>query len=187
MAVWMRRAKGIHEAHVSTKQPTTQENARLSRADGYSGRAAGHQAAAGQGTQAADRHHSAEAAALSEPAASATGRQKFPRSHRLRKRPEFLALQREGRRRTVTHFIVITRGKDRAPSRLGITTSRKVGDAPERNRVRRLVREFFRHRQTAFALPRDVLVIARPGAADLQYRDVERELTAALGLDRTDG
>jgi ribonuclease P protein component len=108
--------------------------------------------------------------------------ERFPPAHRLRRRPEFLSLQREGRRRTVPHFIVITRTKQREPSRLGITTSRKAGDSPARNRIRRLVREYFRRNRPALAPPRDVLVIARPGAADLSYWDVERELSRALDL-----
>lgn len=68
------------------------------------------------------------------------------------------------------------------PSRLGVTASRKVGNAPIRGRVRRLVREYFRRNRTAFDPPRDVLVIARPGAHAVAYRDIERELSRALQL-----
>lgn len=118
-----------------------------------------------------------------QPRGAADRRQHFPRRFRLRKRTEFLALQREGRRRAVSHFIVITRGKETSPSRLGVTTSRKVGNSPQRNRVRRLVREFFRRTRTALVPPRDVLVIARPGAAVLGYWDVDRELSRALGIE----
>ena len=100
----------------------------------------------------------------------------------MRKRPEFLSLQREGRRRTLAHFVVITRVKKDPPSRLGITTSRKVGSAPARNRIRRLVREFFRRHRNLLGEPRDVLVVARPGAANLGYNDVLRELSSALGI-----
>lgn len=106
----------------------------------------------------------------------------FPPRYRLRKRREFLALQRNGRRQTVSHFVVITRDKDAPPSRLGITTSRKVGAAPVRNRIRRLVREVFRRRRASLTPPRDVLVIARPGAGGLGYADVDHELTRALRL-----
>jgi len=77
---------------------------------------------------------------------------------------------------------VITRSRQHPPSRLGITTSRKVGDAPTRNRVRRLVREFFRRRRLELTPPRDVLVIARPGAAAVRYADVEEQLTRVLRL-----
>src|SRR5262249_55626428 len=108
--------------------------------------------------------------------------QRFPKAFRLRKRHEFLALQREGRRQTLPHFIVISRRREHPPSRLGITTSRKVGGAPTRNHVRRLVREFFRRRRGDLVPPRDVLVSARPAAATVSYTDVAHELARALNL-----
>jgi len=78
------------------------------------------------------------------------------------------------------HFVVITRQRPGPPSRLGVTTSKKIGCAPQRNRVRRLVREFFRRHHMTMPRPRDVLVIARPGAADLRYADVDHELSPIL-------
>lgn len=67
-------------------------------------------------------------------------------------------------------------------SRLGITASRKVGNSPERNRVRRLVREFFRRNRHAIDPPRDVLVIARPGTHSVPYREIDLELRKALEI-----
>ena len=93
-----------------------------------------------------------------------------------------MSLQRDGRRRTVPHFVVITRPRNAPPSRLGITTSRKVGSAPDRNRVRRLVREFFRRHHTRLAQHCDVVVVARPGAAELDYDNVRRQLCTALAI-----
>ncbi len=92
-------------------------------------------------------------------------------------------MQREGRRRVTTHFIVLTLKRNTGSSRIGITTSRKVGHAPHRNRVRRLVREFFRRNQSALRAILDIVVIARPGAPLLGFRDVERELGQALQLN----
>jgi ribonuclease P protein component len=92
-------------------------------------------------------------------------------------------MQREARRRVTPHFIVLMRRSAEGPSRIGITTSRKVGHAPARNRVRRLVREFFRRHRPALRHPADVVVIARPGAPLLGLHDVERELGRALELN----
>lgn len=75
---------------------------------------------------------------------------------------------------------MITRERKGEPSRLGITASKKVGNAPVRNRVRRLVREFFRRNRAAMAKPRDILVIAQPGTDKIAYDSVERELRTAL-------
>jgi ribonuclease P protein component len=107
--------------------------------------------------------------------------QRFPRRYRIRTRREFVALQRDGRRQAAPHFIVITSPAP-AVTRLGITTSRKVGNAPARNRVRRLVREFFRRHRAQIGPGRDLIVIARPGAHALSYADVVDELSRALRL-----
>lgn len=178
-----REPRGMNETNVPAEQQATEKKTRLPGPDEQSGRAAGTQAQACQGAQAPRGVDSAEAAAaLRRPDPRPPGAQRFSRRVRLRKRPEFLTLQQEGRRRTTPHFVVITRNRKSPPSRLGLTTSRRVGGAPHRNRVRRLVREFFRRNQTALVPPRDVLVIARPGAALLRYDDVVRELASPLGL-----
>jgi ribonuclease P protein component len=166
-----------NETHLPTEQQASQADARVPGADEHARGARGRQAPARQGSHAVDGLDPTQAAELS------TNRsQRFPPQFRLRRRHEFLALQREGRRQTVPHFVVIIRHRQHPPSRLGVTTSRKVGGAPARNRIRRLVREFFRRHRAALTSPLDVLVIARPGAASLRSTDVVHELTRALGL-----
>ena len=92
-------------------------------------------------------------------------------------------MQRDGRRHTARQFVVLTR-TTAGPSRLGITTSRKVGGAPTRNRIRRLVREFFRRNRHRIVPPLDVVVIARPDAAQVTYLDVDQQLSHTLRFDR---
>jgi ribonuclease P protein component len=170
--------KESNETHLPAEQQASQADARVPGADEHARWATDHQTPAGQGSQAVDGLDPAQAAELSS--ASEKRSQRFPPQFRLRKRHEFLALQREGRRQTVPHFVVIIRRRQHPPSRLGVTTSRKVGGAPARNRIRRLVREFFRCHRVELTPPLDVLVIARPGAASLRSADVVHELTRAL-------
>jgi len=172
------RLRGNDEADVSTEQQTTEEDARISRPHGNAGGAPGAQATPRQGPQTADGQHSGKAAGLSGERRS----ERLPRAHRIRRRQEFLRLQRVGRRRSGPHFVVITSAGRSGRTRLGITTSRKVGPAVVRNRIRRFVREVFR-RQSAMIVPaKDIVVIARPTAASAAYEDVRRELTEALHL-----
>jgi ribonuclease P protein component len=174
-------SKDANETHLPTEQQAAEADARVPVANGHTRRARRAEASARQRPQAVDRVDPGQAATLT--AAPSDRAERFPPRLRLRKRAEFLALQREGQRAAAPHFVVITRPSD-GPSRLGITTSRKVANAPGRNRIRRLVREFFRHNRLRLASPRDVLVIARPGAAQVTFSDVHDELSRALGLDR---
>ena len=171
--------RGTDETNVSTEQQTTETHARLSRSHGHTGRSSGAEAPTRQGAQASHRQHSGEATGLSR----ASGEQTFPKTKRIRKRGEYLQLQQAGRRRAGTRFVVITAPSRGDVSRVGITASRKVGGAVARNRVKRWVREFFRTHHDRIQPPRDVVVIARPGAAEADYTEVKRELSTALKID----
>ena len=67
-------------------------------------------------------------------------------------------------------------------SRLGVTVTRRIGNAVQRNRVKRRVREFFRLHRHELQPAHDLLIIARAGADKLSFGDVESELARALGL-----
>jgi ribonuclease P protein component len=111
---------------------------------------------------------------------SLQGREKFPKSARLRKRPEFLKLSRAGRKQQSANFVVISKPNDRAETRLGITVSGKVGNSVVRNRIKRRVREFFRRHRSELAPACDLLIIARTSAADLPAKSVGAELERVL-------
>ena len=110
-------------------------------------------------------------------------RETFPKSARLRKRKEFLSIQREGRRHHTAHFVVIRRPAAGGISRLGVTVSSRVGNSPVRNRIKRLMREVFRRHREALSPPSDVVIIARPGADNLTYAHAATEFARALELE----
>ena len=62
------------------------------------------------------------------------------------------------------------------PTRLGLTVSRKIGGAVARNRVKRILREFFRLSYDLWPFPVDLVVVARQGAAKLSYAELADEL-----------
>jgi len=61
--------------------------------------------------------------------------------------------------------------------RLGLSVSRKYGNSPERNRVKRLLREAFRRARNTMPRPLDVIMVPRRAAKGLSLEAVERELT----------
>ncbi len=108
----------------------------------------------------------------------------FPKERRLRARREFVAAQESGRRVHTAHFVlVVAPGPNlSAPSRLGVTVTKKVGTAVRRNRVKRLVREAFRLCPDLLPLGVDLVVIAKDGAPELGLADVQGEWSAVRQL-----
>jgi ribonuclease P protein component len=113
------------------------------------------------------------------------GKQGLPPEARIRRRAEFARFKRPAKRIHTKNFILVLARpeKERQPSgppRLGIVASRKVGRAVRRNRVKRLIREFFRTHRDRLPRGLDLLVIARPAAAELDALQTARELAEAL-------
>jgi ribonuclease P protein component len=68
-----------------------------------------------------------------------------------------------------------------AEPRLGITVSRKVGNAVARNRIKRCVREWFRGQAERLAPGSELVVIGRRGAAKLSGGEIAAQLDDAIG------
>jgi ribonuclease P protein component len=103
---------------------------------------------------------------------------RLTRSARLRRRWEFLEVQQRGRRIFSGELLVLALESGTPGPRIGITVSSKVGNAVERNRVKRWIRESWR--SLCRDLPAvDVVVIARPAALAAGLPGVRRALVTA--------
>ncbi len=97
----------------------------------------------------------------------------FTKADRILKRSEFLRLSRSGRALHSAYFIVsIGREGQQDRTRLGITVTKKVGNAVVRNRIKRLCREFFRLNKHQITGDWDINIIAKKQAAGLSAKDV---------------
>ncbi len=100
----------------------------------------------------------------------------FPPACRMRHRRAYLVVQAKGRKRHTRHFVIIVLQKTDGPTRLGLTVSRKVGGAVQRNLLKRRLREFFRLHYTRFPATVDISLIAKAGAAPMTMAQIREEL-----------
>jgi ribonuclease P protein component len=103
----------------------------------------------------------------------------FCKSERIRSRADFVRLSAASKKTVTRNFVLLAACNDSKLCRIGITVSRKVGNAVCRNRLKRYIREFYRHNKEIF-LPADFVVIARAGADRLKYSDLCQELVNAV-------
>jgi len=75
------------------------------------------------------------------------------------------------------HFILLKRESPNKKSRLGLTVSRKVGNAVCRNRIKRFLREYFRQNRHCFEKPIELSVIAKRNAGKVTINDIVQELS----------
>ena len=108
-------------------------------------------------------------------------RLRFGRAARIKQGRDFSRVRREGER-LATGCLVANwqRLPGEAPSRLGVITAGKIGNAVARSRARRLLREAFRLHQHDLTSPVDLVLIARPSIAGKNFGLVERDFLTTL-------
>ena len=103
----------------------------------------------------------------------------FPKSLHLRKPAEFAAVYDGRVRESRGPLLIYARPNDLGHPRIGLSTSRKVGNAVRRNRIRRLLREAFRHMQHDFPRGYDLVVVVR-AHEPLLLADYQKILSASV-------
>jgi ribonuclease P protein component len=102
----------------------------------------------------------------------------FGKERRIRRRSDFLRVQAIGQRASTAHFVLLVAAREpdtAACSRVGFVVTKKVGNAVQRNRIKRVCRECFRMWPELVPDGIDLVVIARAGADELGLADVRAE------------
>lgn len=101
--------------------------------------------------------------------------ERFRKDERIRRRREYLAVQRRGDKLHLQHILAFVLSTD-GRRRLGITVSGKVGNAVRRNRIKRLMREAWRRKMHRMPQGLDIVLVAKRVAAQADFTAIAREI-----------
>lgn len=109
------------------------------------------------------------------------GTESVRRKLRLRNREDYSRVYRGGRSFANGQFVVYWSKQPSAqPFRVGISASKKIGNAVVRNRMRRLVKEIVRHMEGQIVPYVDFILIVRKPAVTMSYAELERSIKHVL-------
>jgi ribonuclease P protein component len=119
----------------------------------------------------------------------------FRRVDRVLSPRDFTRAVKSGKRGASESFVVVIAPRRTSaienPSenrrRLGVTVSKRVGNAVIRNRVKRCIREWFRYAREGLPDGSDIVVIARRRARDLSGGEAAAVLDGMISAPRTRG
>jgi ribonuclease P protein component len=101
----------------------------------------------------------------------------YSKTSRLLKSWEYRMVGKMGCKLYTPHFVLLVYKNSLKNSRLGVTVSRKVGNAIQRNRIKRLIREFFRQHNKIFLDKKDYSIIAKRDICLLSSSEIYIELS----------
>ncbi|MBI5827044.1 MAG: ribonuclease P protein component [Deltaproteobacteria bacterium] len=104
----------------------------------------------------------------------------FPKGERLLKSQDFTRVRKDGKRLYSRSFTVFILPNALGKRRLGLSVGARVADSPGRNRVKRLIREFYRLNKGSFPDSSDILISVKTVDNIKWYRDLEEEFRKVL-------
>ena len=102
-------------------------------------------------------------------------------SESLKKNKDFQNVYRNGKSNANKYLVMYVIDNNMKKNRIGISVSKKVGNSIVRHRLTRLIRESYRLNEDVFEKGKDIVVIARLGAKEKSFFEIE---SALLHLSR---
>ncbi len=99
----------------------------------------------------------------------------------LRKNKDFQFVYQNGKSFANRYLVLYHLNNGTSTNRLGISVSKKVGNSVVRHRITRLIRESYRLHEEEFDGGLDLIVIARPGAKERSFFEIESALLHLAG------
>lgn len=98
----------------------------------------------------------------------------------IKKNKEFLKLYKKGKFFVAKYLVLYVLDNKSKVNRLGITASKKFGCSVKRNRIRRLIKECYRHYEDQLNEGFDLVFVARNSEDMPGFSDIKREMKFLL-------
>ncbi|MDX8289889.1 ribonuclease P protein component [Metabacillus indicus] len=99
------------------------------------------------------------------------------KKNRIKKNEDFQKVFKQGKSMANRQFVIYMLNQpEEKEFRLGLSVSKKIGNAVTRNRVKRLVRQVFLEEKDSLKTGMDYIVIARKPASEMDYHEVKSSL-----------
>jgi len=105
-------------------------------------------------------------------------------SESLKKNKDFTTVYRRGVSKANRQLVMYIYHNNTDRNRLGISVSKKVGNSIVRHHLTRLIRESYRLNEEMFNSGLDIVVVARDGAKDSTYFEIEHSLLHLANLHK---
>ncbi len=105
-------------------------------------------------------------------------------SETLKKNDDFREIYRTGKSYANKYLIMYVRKNEKELNRIGISVSKKVGNSVIRHRITRLIRESYRLSEDSFLSGYDIVVVARVGAREKKFSEIESALLHLMKLHK---
>lgn len=102
------------------------------------------------------------------------------KKQRIKKNAEFQKIFKKGKSFANRQFVVYTMENEYDYFRIGLSVSKKVGNAVVRNRIKRYIRQSFLELNDSVTGNKDYIIIARNSAAKLDFHETKKNLEHVL-------
>ena len=97
-------------------------------------------------------------------------------SEALKSNLDFQTVYHDKRSFANRFFVMYVRKNGTDRNRIGISVSKKVGNSVIRHRIKRLIRESYRLQEKMFHSGWDIVIVARPSAAEMDFQQAKSAL-----------
>jgi len=113
---------------------------------------------------------------------ASTARAFYRKSERLLRGYQFRRVYEKGRRYNSSLFTLFVLKNSESLTRLGVTATKKVGNAVQRNRCKRILREIFRQQKAVMTAGLDLVFNVKKAMLEATYREAEAEFLRLLSF-----